>query len=606
MSSDQDNLNKLRNALRVLEDHALPEKAQRALGEALQALDQLGAEIAVSQEQARLPALYRVSQILGTSLNIDEVLNQVMDAVIQLTSAERGFLMLRSPETGDLVLRVARNFEQENLSADRMKISRTIVDSVIRDGKGIVTTNAQEDPRFSGHQSVISYALRSILCAPLRSRGKTIGAIFVDNRARIGLFSEEDLSFLNAFATQAAVAIENAQLYTLTDQALAARVGELETLTQIDRALYERLDFEHVTEIIYNWAIRGTGAVQGWVALFRQDNTTLSIVEGIDKGKVVDVDDPLFAPLVENEGQQISFSDESGLSRMAISLNATQPLGFIVVESPQPLPESDVSFLTRLAARAATAIENVRLYQTVQEVNQAKSKFISVVSHELRLPMTSIRGYTDLLLQGTVGTVNEQQLNFLNVIRNNVDRMQVLVSDLSDISRIETGRLRLQTETISLAQYLSQTLSSLEPKINEKKQILDVNVPENLPMCNADPHRVMQVLTNLINNARKYTPEGGRITITVSLKESFLHIEVKDDGIGISPEDQARLFTQFFRSEDMDVREQQGWGLGLNVTKQLVELMGGEIGMDSKLGEGSTFWFTLPVSGDKTESNKQI
>lgn len=600
MNSSQDNLNRLKNALRVLEAHALPKEAHRTLGEALQALDQLGTEIIFSQEQARLPALYRVSQILGTSLNIDEVLNQVMDAVIQLTGAERGFLMLRSPETGALVLRVARNFEQENLSADRMKISRTIVDSVIRDGKGIVTTNAQEDPRFSGHQSVISYALRSILCAPLRSRGKTIGAIFVDNRARTGLFSEEDLSFLNAFATQAAVAIENAQLYTLTDQALAARVGELETLTQIDRALYERLDFEHVTEMTYNWAIRGTGAVHGWIVLFRPDKK-LSIVEGSNAGAVVDRDDPLFAPLIGNKVQEIPLSDESSLTRMAIPLNATQPLGFIVVESPQPLSESDKSFLTRLAARAATAIENVRLYQTVQEVNETKSKFISVISHELRLPMTSIKGYTDLLLQGTVGSVNEQQLNFLNVIRNNVDRMQVLVSDLSDISRIETGRLRLQTETISLDKYLDQVLSSLGPKINEKKQILDVMFPEDLPMCNADPHRVMQVLTNLINNAIKYTPEGGHITITASHEDSFLHVEVTDDGIGISQDDQARLFNQFFRSEDLAVREQQGWGLGLNVSKQFVKLMGGEIGMVSKLGEGSTFWFTLPVSKDITE-----
>jgi len=210
------------------------------------------------------------------------------------------------------------------------------------------------------------------------------------------------------------------------------------------------------------------------------------------------------------------------------------------------------------------------------------------------------------MLQGAVGSLNEQQLNFLNVIRNNVDRMQVLVSDLSDISRIETGRLRLQTEMISLDKYLNQILSSLGPKINEKKQILDVHVPEDLPMCNADPHRVMQVLANLINNARKYTPEGGHITITVSLKDSFLHVEVTDDGIGISSADQARLFTQFFRSEDLAVREQQGWGLGLNVTKQLVELMGGEIGMESKLGEGSTFWFTLPVSENKTAPNKQI
>lgn len=247
------------------------------------------------------------------------------------------------------------------------------------------------------------------------------------------------------------------------------------------------------------------------------------------------------------------------------------------------------------ASQAAIASENVRLYQAVQDANQAKTKFVSVVTHELRIPMTSIKGYTDLLRAGAVGPVNEQQASFLNVIRNNVERMSVLVSDLSDISHIETGRMRLDIKKISLPDYIDETLRNLAQKFQEKNQAVQVDIAQDLPQIQADPIRVVQVLANLVNNACKYTPDGGRISLRALAEGEMVKVEVSDTGIGISPGDQEKLFTQFFRSEDTAVREQQGWGLGLNITKRLVEAMGGEIGVQSVIDEGSTFWFTLPI-----------
>jgi signal transduction histidine kinase len=258
-------------------------------------------------------------------------------------------------------------------------------------------------------------------------------------------------------------------------------------------------------------------------------------------------------------------------------------------------PES-LAYLRRLAEHAAVAIENSRLYQAVQSANQAKSQFITIVSHEMKTPMTSIRGYADLVRRGMVGPVNDQQAEFLDIVLDNVDRMAGLVSDLTDISRIETGRLKVNLAEVALPPYVQEVVTGLRPQIDAKQQTVELALPAGLPALHTDPARLIQILTNLASNAIKYTPPGGRIELSARLQDGFLRVQVRDSGIGLSPEDQAKLFTQFFRSENPVVREQAGWGLGLNVTRSLVELLGGKIGVNSQLGQGSTFWFTLPAA----------
>jgi signal transduction histidine kinase len=599
-------------ALQKLAAQPLPVATRSALSVADQSLKALKDELLDRQEQNRLVALYRVSQTLGTSLDMDEVLKQVMDAVINLTGAERGFIMLLNPETQDWHWRAVRNFDQEQLSPREMEISRTVIQTVLNSQEGLLSADAQADPRFSRQESVALYALRSILCAPLWARGHVIGVIYVDNRAMRARFTQPDLQLLTAFAGQAAVAIENARLYTQTDQALAQRVAELETLTQIDQALNASLDIERVLEITRRWAIEGARSQDGIVWLFPEAGTEFNTGSGPAATVSADYLPPSSMPLPEG----LSHEHLNPLLVKAFSMlepklqprsgdhpavlvvpvrHAGRALGGILVWRQKSFGGQETQFLLRLASRAAPAVINARLYQVVQQASLDKSKFISIISHELRTPMTSIKGYTDLIRQGAVGSLNTQQLEFLDIVRGNVERMAALVADLLDVSRIETGRLNLDFKQVTIPEYVDEALQSLRPRLDEKSQKLDVVLSPELPKVNTDPNRLVQVLNNLISNASKYTPEGGKISVMATAQGDSVRLEVSDNGIGISTQDQAHLFTQFFRSEDPAVREEQGWGLGLDVTRRLVGLMGGQIGFRSELGKGSVFWFTLPV-----------
>ncbi|MEA3351538.1 MAG: GAF domain-containing protein, partial [Chloroflexota bacterium] len=474
-------IKELKNALVQLGKQTLPVRTRALIQSAQKQIKQLEHSLEQDSKQGRLAALYRVSRSLGDSLNLDDVLNQVMDAVIQLTHAERGFLTLVDPDSGKLKLRAARNIQQENLQREDLKVSRTVIQSVVKSGKGVVATDAQDDPRFAGHESIIIYALRSILCAPLRVGGQIIGVIYVDNRARSGIFTDKDLDLLNAFASQAAVAIENARLYTRTDQALAARVSELETLSQIDQELNAQLDLQRVLDITLEWVIEETDATQGWIALLDMETSTPYIVAGHQEGSPFTPDQKLLSRIRTNPSAQIVLAHGNAPVYFIVPLlHAGETIGAVIVAHPKAFSDEDQQFLARLAGRASAAVENAQLYQAVEQANQAKSQFVSIVTHELRIPLTSIKGYTDLILQGAVGDVNDQQANFLGVIHNNTDRMSALISDLSDISRIERGKLKLEPDFISLNDHVTETLNSLRHKLEEKSLSLETHLPSDL------------------------------------------------------------------------------------------------------------------------------
>ena len=230
--------------------------------------------------------------------------------------------------------------------------------------------------------------------------------------------------------------------------------------------------------------------------------------------------------------------------------------------------------------------------------NQSKSEFVSVVSHELKLPMTSIKGYSDLMLSGATGQLNENQTSFLTTIRNNVNRMATLVSDLTDISRIESGNMRLEPREVPVWDVIDEVVTLTRTQVTQKNQTVTVDIPTELPKAWCDRNRLAQILTNLISNANKYTPEGGAIVVQAICKNDMIQIKVQDNGHGMTPEDQENLFSKFFRSADDKIREAPGTGLGLSITKNLIELQGGKIWFESEFRKGTSFYFTVPISLD--------
>jgi signal transduction histidine kinase len=238
------------------------------------------------------------------------------------------------------------------------------------------------------------------------------------------------------------------------------------------------------------------------------------------------------------------------------------------------------------------------------EVDRLKSEFVATVSHELRTPMTAIKGYVDVLLMGAAGAVNENQSHFLNIVKGNIDRLNILVNDLLDISRIEAGRVILAPQPLDLREIAEDVIGDVLRRSQEegKPMALSLDAPKALPRVMGDAERIRQVIDNLVDNAYHYTPENGTIKVGIhALDGTEVQVDVEDSGVGIAPADQERVFERFYRGEHPLVLATPGTGLGLPIVRQLVEMHNGRIWMKSQglPGKGSIFSFTLPIQKDK-------
>ncbi len=579
--------------------------------------------LAESERRARqLKTLNEVTRQLTSTLDPERLLKNILQSAVDILNCEAGSLLMLDEHTQELVFKVVLGPVAHELEGQRMPADKGVVGRSYQTRQPLIVNDVRSSKDwFSKPDKMTGFVTRSLLVVPLMVKDTALGVIEVVNRKDGSNFNLDDQELLTAFASQAAVAIENARLYTLTDQALAARVEELSVLQRIDRELNTSLDVSRAMRITLEWAMRQSGADAGLVGVVLPEGVRVVASQGyadelgMFENDLIPAERIGLGRVIDLRHAIRSYPDEvlpglfaQAASQVLIPIQREQSvIGLLLLESRQPevCDEEMLEFLQRLGDHAAIAIANAQLYSAVQSANVAKSEFVSFVAHELKNPMTSIKGYTELLAAKAVGPINDAQANFLAVIRSNIDRMNTLVSDLNDLSKIEAGRLRLEFAPIRLAEALEEVERSTRRQIEEKRQTLTVNLPADLPPVWADRTRLVQVLVNLVSNAHKYTEAGGKITVGALRSKNewdengpaeVVHVWVQDTGLGIAPEDQPKIFQKFFRSEDPKAREVPGSGLGLNITRSLVEMQGGQIWFESEYRRGTTFHFTVPVA----------
>jgi len=416
--------------------------------------------------------------------------------------------------------------------------------------------------------------------------------------------------------------VHQSSLYSTKDRALAEQVEELLSMHKIEQDLNATRDINLAMQIFLEAALIHTNANAGSIGLvddsftsveqiwqIHQENDGLLPIGSID---LSDMPDFTKDAIKVKGNQAIQLSEKLKLPKSCqwhhLIISELDEEKFILLcfhlDKPDQLTNQDVQFLTRLNDQAVTALRNALLYENLHDAIQDKNEFISFISHELKNPLTVIKGYADIIRKGMTGSINEEQRDYLTTITHNVRRMNTFIKDLSDQSHIETKSLRLTFESTPINEILNEVLQTFEAQINEKNIQVQKHISDPIPNGWCDRMRLIQILSNLLSNAIKYTPEGGNVEITAEYAHNkwdkngaaeVIHFSIKDNGIGISPEDQKHLFEKFYRGTNPQIQKIPGTGLGLRISRSLTEMMGGVMWFESSLGEGSIFHFTIPI-----------
>jgi signal transduction histidine kinase len=585
---------------------------------------------------AQLKALNDISNQLASELeDVDRLLETITANAVSILGCEAGSLLLVDEHSGDLIFRVVTGGAGQELIGTRIPRSQpSLVADAVNRVAPVIVNDPAKDTRWHGEiaEEESKFASRALLTVPLVAQGTAVGALQVINKLDGSFFTEEDSALATTFAGQAAIAIQNARLFETQDKQLLARVQELENLAEIDHSLNQTLILDQLVHIIVDWALRQTGARNGAMFLVDQEAETMNLltsqgyepeallaqeaagqefpVETGIMGRVIRSRTPSLVTNIQEDPHYIE-TLPGCVAQIAVPLvQGSTVIGALLIETEEDgvLDLFDMTFLQRLAERASSAVSNALLYSRLEEQQLARTEFVSFIAHELKTPITSMKGYTSLLMRGVVGPLNEQQAKFLATVNNNAEHMEHLVNDIRDMEIIDAkGRLPLQMSSVSFYTVLQEALHTLQQAFDQKDQTLVVKVAEDIPEVWADTTRVSQILVNFLTNANKYTEEGGQVFVTAEVTENIwnekgvrhvLHISVQDTGLGISAEDLERLFEKYFRSTNQKALDQKGTGLGLTLTRRLIEQHGGNIWVESELGTGTTFHFTLPLTSE--------
>jgi signal transduction histidine kinase len=539
---------------------------------------------------------------------------------------------------GELIYNVAQhNYTPEALE-EVHRIYPTRPTRALPSGRAILERavvhipDVEVDPDFQNGSLSRAIGWRSGLFVPMLRKGAAIGAIAVTRAAR-GPFSDNEIELLKTFADQAVIAVENVRLFKelqARTAELTRSVGELTALGEVSQALSSTLDLEAVLNTIVSRASQLAGAAG--CSIYEYDeaaeqfelrathNSDAEFVEALRAaslrkgegvmGRAAEMREPIQIPDIAQPGAYQSSVRDILLRfgyRALLSvplLREDQIIGSLSFnrKAPGEFPSEVVDVLKTFATQSALAIQNARLFREIADksrqlevASQHKSEFLANMSHELRTPLNAILGFSEVLAQGMFGEVNEKQTEYLHDILESGRHLLSLINDILDLSKIEAGRMELEVSEFDLPQAIQNALTLIRERALRRGIALHHVIDDRVAGIRADERKVKQVLLNLLSNAIKFTPEGGRVDVGARLHDDVAEVSVTDTGIGIAPTDQDKVFEEFRQVGTAD-KKAEGTGLGLTLSRKFIELHGGKIWVQSEVGRGSTFTFTLPVS----------
>jgi GAF domain-containing protein len=590
-----------------------------------------------------LEGLYKISRAFSTLTNTSEIYGRLTSAIAELVGGEKCLLatydrrqaVVRAEAPGyntppEMIRDYHFTLNPEGASEYVYRTGET--DYVYRTGEPFFSNDPTKDGRFN-QDFISTYQIRSALIVPLLIKRELIGFIYVANRP--GGFRQRDMQLLEIFATQAAETIAYARLFA-TIQAQAEREAVVNRLVlALQQATEPRRGVEMVVERV--------GEVLGLdrciAALFSENEQSDIYGEWCAPGVSRIGDDPEVMdrspvqqwlkdhrqPLVVNNVHQhrLAVGVEDVLEKIDLQSIAVVPImhqGRVIgslsghqTGRQRRWAEDDVDLLAAVATQIGSTLENARLISELREASRLKDEFLATLSHELRTPLTAIKGWVDLLSENDSLQFDEELADGIEVIRNSASSLTQLISDLLDLSRIQRRVLRLERKPSDVNLVILDAVQVVRPSAVVRRQELRLELDDHLPIAQVDPHRIQQVVWNLLNNAVKFTPEGGRVTIRSRLIDSegimlmddetepvrWIVIEVEDNGEGIPQEFLPYVWDRFRQADGSSTRRHGGLGIGLALVKELVEAHGGMVTARSE-GGGATFTVRLPLTNFET------
>jgi signal transduction histidine kinase/CheY-like chemotaxis protein len=593
-------------------------------------IERLADELAEVREQ--LGATSEVLAVIGRSASdLDGVLETIVESARKLCGADAGEVFLMDGDKYRLAYGSGVTAEYREFIADKpVLLDRgTLVGRVGLDRRATQITDVLADPDYGRAEAQRVAGYRTIMGVPMLLDGEVVGVLSVW-RTQVRPFSGRAVEVLTTFAAQAALAVRTVDLVrTLESRTgeLGHKVTQLEALGAVGQAVSSSLNLTEVLNAIITQAVRLSGSHGGSIFEFDQGAREFRVETvcgtspeafdalrrvriGLDDtfigkaaalGRPLELTDLRDAPL----DPHLSVLAESGWrSLVAVPmLREGRIVGAMVIRrhTPGRVPQEIYDLLETFASQSSLALINAQLYRQLERQSAAlevasrhKSEFLASMSHELRTPLNAIIGFSEVLLERMFGELNERQDDYLRDIWSSGKHLLELLNDILDLSKIEAGQMVLNRSEFVVRECLEYCLSMVRERALKERILLSLEVDPQVGMLDADRLRFRQVVLNLLSNAVKFTPAGGRVGVRASIRDQDLIVEVVDTGPGVAVEDRQRIFDSFQQGA-RHAEQTEGTGLGLTLSKQILELHGGRIWVESETGQGSTFGFALPA-----------